>query len=322
MSEDASGSTVLSDIWAARLIQSTGNLYWSANGAAFDGDQSCIYRASKSSSPGEEIQLYAEPEAGNPTDLFEALTFAKVDDDFYGYFVANYPSMSQIKRIPLAGGPAVVLADSPATIGHGDLVTDGAFLCWADSEGIRSMPIGGGTVATLAAGQGFARLAVLGGTLYYIDGDAILSVPTGGGTPDNVVGTRLFPITALHVLEAQPTVALAERPESPGLPTVPDVALVWGRADGSVYGMARGQTTTYQEPTADTTVVSVYSTGARVLWSDLYNGPKGFACHVWMWYGGTTTTLYSTNSEISITDVLADDEAAYWTSTAVEKYTF
>ena len=38
-------------------------------------------------------------------------------------------------------------------------------------------------------------------------------------------------------------------------------------ADGAVYGMYLGEITTYQEPTADTTVVSVYSTGPRVPWS-------------------------------------------------------
>lgn len=101
---------------------------------------------------------------------------------------------------------------------------------------------------------------MLGGTLYYIDGNAIFSVPMGGGTPSFVLGTRLFPITALYVLAEQPPVALAERPGTPGPPVVPDVALVWGRADGAVFGMFRGETTTSQEPTADFTVVSVYST--------------------------------------------------------------
>jgi hypothetical protein len=322
MSDGASGPTTLSDTSPARLIQSTGNLYWSSNGAAFDGIQSFIFRASKSSSPGEEIQIYAEPEPSSDTDEFEALTFAKVNDEFYGYFVANYQGLSQIKRIPLAGGPAVVLAGSPATIGHGDLVTDGAFLCWADGEGIRSMPIGGGPVATLSAGQGFARLAVLGETVYFIDGKAILSVPAGGGTPSNVAGDRFSPITALHVLEVQPPVALAERLETPPVPIVQNVALVWGRADGAVCGMFPTGTATYQEPTVDTTVVSVFSTGTRILWSDVYNGPEGFACHVRMWSGGATTTLYSSPSEFSITDVLADEEAAYWTGLYVEKYTF
>jgi hypothetical protein len=328
MFNGASGPTQLSDTTPIRLVQSTGNLYWSSNPAVIEIRQTSklqvsaptIFRAAKSSQPGEEVPLYVEPDPSGETE-FWALTFAEVDDEFYGYFVANYEGVSQIKRIPLAGGPAVVLADSPATIGTGDLVTDGSFLCWADSGGIRSMPIGGGPVTTLAAATGFARLSVLGGTLYYIDRGAILGVPMGGGTPSYVVGDRFSginpPITALYVLAAPPPVALAE---PPGPPTVPDVALVWGRADGAVFGLFRGEPATYQEPTADTTVACVYSTGARVLWSDQYTGLEGTRYQVQMSYGGVTTTLSSEkNATLSDRDLLADEVAAYWTDVYVEK---
>ena len=56
-----------------------------------------IFRASKSSQPGEEVALYAEPGTGGEwtSSEFGALTFAKVDDEFYGYFVANYTDKSQ-----------------------------------------------------------------------------------------------------------------------------------------------------------------------------------------------------------------------------------
>jgi hypothetical protein len=80
---------------------------------------------------------------------------------------------------------------------------------------------------------------VLGETLYYIDGKSIFSVPTRGGTSTSVLGNRLIPITALYAYAVRP-VALVERPEVPGPPVVTDVALVWGRADGAVYGMLRG----------------------------------------------------------------------------------
>ena len=336
MSNGASGPTQLSDTTPTRLIESTGNLYWSSNpDVIFSAPQvlvsaPSVYRASKSSQPGEEVALYVEKDTAGE---FGALTFAKVDEEFYGYFVANYAGKSQIKRIPLGAvttsGQADILIDpAPATIGLGDLVTDGSFLYWADSEGIRSMPIGGGTPARLVAGTGLERLALLGGTLYYIEGNAIFSVPTAGGAPSFVLGTRLFPITALCVLEQQPTVALAERPGTPGPPTVPDVAVVWGRADGAVFGMFRGETTTYQEPAADTTVVSVYSTEGRVLWYQQASPGAGAAAgapQVRMSYQGATTTL-SSNAEnapaFSRLDVLADEAAAYWTWGYVQKYTF
>ncbi len=328
--DDASGWTQLSDTTPVRLIQSTGNLYWSSNPPVlFSAPEvqvsaPTIYRASKSSQPGEEVALYTEQGTGE----FGALTFARVDDEFYGYFVANYTVQgqiqSQIKRIPLGAvtqsGQAHVLLDpAPATIILGDLVTDGSFLCWADSEGIRSMPIGGGPVTMLAPVTEFAHLSVLGRTLYYIDGDTIYSVPTGGGTPSFVLGTRLFPITALCVLEEPPLAALAERPGMPGPPTVQNVVVVWGRADGGVFGMVRGRTTIYQEPSAGTSVSSVYSAGGRVLWSEQVSSG---AVQVLMSYGNVTTTLSSKPALYQNWDLMADEAAAYWAYGYVEKYTF
>lgn len=82
-----------------------------------------IFRASKSSQPGEEVALYTEPGTGGEwtSSEFGALTFAKVDDEFYGYFVANYTdksqTTSQIKRIPLG-------AVTPS--GHADVLLDPA----------------------------------------------------------------------------------------------------------------------------------------------------------------------------------------------------
>jgi hypothetical protein len=317
MSAAASGPTQLSNSTPTRLIQSTGNLYWSWNavGEVGPSERAIIFRASKSSRPGEEVSLYAETGVD-----FEALTFAEVGGEFYGYFVANYSNtgVSQIKRIPLAGGPAVVLANAPSPIGDSDLVTDGSFLYWADGEGIRSMPIGGGGITTLVAGTTFQHLSVFDGTLYYIAGNAILSVPTRGGTPSTVVGDQPSPITALHVYELQ----LAKRSERPGPPPSPrpGTAVVWGRNDGGVYSMfLGGKPTTIQEPHAHATVMSVYSDDTRTLWSnqDLEAGTGV----VRMAYGGATTTLSSGIPGL-VNDVLADDVAAYWTGAFVEKYTF
>lgn len=113
--DDASGPIQLSDTTPTRLIQSTGNLYWSSNpwvieiqhASKLNVPAPTIFRASKSSQPGEEVALYTEPGTGGEwtSSEFGALTFAKVDDQFYGYFVANYTdksqTTSQIKRIPL-----------------------------------------------------------------------------------------------------------------------------------------------------------------------------------------------------------------------------
>lgn len=326
----SSGPTQLSDTAPARLIQSTGNLYWSSNYADADGG-STIFRASKSSQPGDEVALYGETGTN-----FAELTFAKVDGEFYGYFIANYAgngvSWSQIKRIPLGSvtldGQATILANSPPQIGFSDLVTDGSFLYWVNVDGIGSMPVGGGgPVTTLVAGDGPGNLSVLGKTLYYVDGVAILSVPTGGGTPSTVVESpSTSSITALHVLTMpRPDKALAARVETPGLPIDPleDIVVVWGEFSGAVYGMVLGdgEITTYQEPTAATKVMSVYATDQRVLWSTMTDYPVN---QVRMSYGGDTVTLASTTGEQYVPnyEVLADEVAAYWTDFFVEKYTF
>jgi hypothetical protein len=219
-----------------------------------------------------------------------------------------------------------VLADAPAAIGSGDLVTDGARLCWADAEGIRSMPLGGGAITTLAAGTGFSRLAVYDGSVYYIDGATVRGVPASGGTVSTAV-TASGPITALWATQAPAEVALISRPlmQGPvaeGPPVFPGAEIFWGQADGSVHSIASGRTVEYQAPAADTTVTSVYSPQTRVLWADQYVGSQGFQCHVRMSAAGTTTSLYSDPSELYIRDVQADATAAYWPVIYVQKYIF
>lgn len=123
--DNASGPTQLSDTTPTRLIQSRGNLYWSSNPYVIEirdapnlqVNAPTFFRASKSSQPGQEVALYAEQGTGGE---FGALTLAKVDGEFYGYFVANYAAMSQIKRIPLGAvttsGNAHVLPTVPAEL--------------------------------------------------------------------------------------------------------------------------------------------------------------------------------------------------------------
>lgn len=325
--------TQLSDSEAQRLVQSTGNLYWTSTSGEVEGTALAIFRASKSSMPGQEIQIYSEPGAGD--NQLAALTFAKVGSDFYGYFAANYPGLSQIKRIPLAGGPAMVLATSPAPIGYGDLVTDGSFLCWADEEGIRSMPIGGGSVAALATGTGYARLAMFQSSLFYVSAEGIMTIPARGGTPATVV-TADSAVTALSVapvpleverageFRAQGQSASAEVEVNAGTAAFPDPEVFWGQGDGAVNSIARGKVVEYQASSAGLTVTSVTSTATGVVWADQFVGSpgQGYSCHVRMATGGSTTILYSVSAELNMKDVQADEVAAYWPDFFVYKYTF
>jgi hypothetical protein len=129
------------------LIASTGNLYWtSKTWSEFFPSVSTVWRASKGNVPGSEIALYQE--SGDDT-YFGDIVYAQVDGTYYGYFVATYYTTSgvtsQIKRVPLTGGEAVVIAQSPEgrarslQVGIGFLNDDYfkfKYLSWIDDGGV------------------------------------------------------------------------------------------------------------------------------------------------------------------------------------------
>ena len=180
-----------------RLVQSTGNLYWTED-QTLDGISHADVLPRLEGQPARPRAALYQEASSTPVD-FEAITYANVGGSFYGYFVANYPAQdeSKIMRVPLAGGAAVVLATSPAPIGDRDLLTDGSSLYWADAGGIRKMAIAGGTVQTLVPGVTFAHLGLDGPMLYYSSGNSIVRVPTRGGASTTVVTTASV-ITALY----------------------------------------------------------------------------------------------------------------------------
>jgi surface antigen len=242
------GAAALSYASPDRLIQSTGNLYWTSDQTTSGTSQADVYRASKGNTPGQETVLYEES-SSTPVN-FGAITYAEVAGTWYGYFVANYPSQdeSQIKRVPLAGGTAVVLATSPETIGNRDLVTDGSSLYWADAGGIRKMAIAGGTVQTLVSGALFAHLGLYGSWLYYSSGDDILGVPTSGGAVSTVV-TGASPITAIDISATY--------------------GIIWGEGNGSVFSLDGEIYGELQAPitVGNVTVTSVSAAGSYIIWA-------------------------------------------------------
>ena len=100
------------------LILSTGNLYFTSH----DASTASVWRTAQSSSPGQEILLYCEPGA-----TFGDIVYAQVDGIWWGYFFAT-AGVVTIKRVPLTGGAATVLAtltNIDAVNSHRNLVTDG-----------------------------------------------------------------------------------------------------------------------------------------------------------------------------------------------------
>jgi hypothetical protein len=256
-----------------RLVQSTGNLYWTTNEAtprlvaartatAVSGSQVSQYtytatldRASKSDlSP---IALYTETSSTKTS--FGALAYADVGT-WYGYFVANYPSLgySQIKRAPLAGGAAVTLATSPSMVDDRDLVTDGTSLFWTDRGGLRRMAIGGGTITALASGTDFSHLALDAGHVYYTSGSRVLEINKTGGVA-TVLGSSATTVTSLYVHVGSPSVAY------------------WGGQDATMYHttVGSGFVQTQQAPGGGvgTPLVSISEIGSGAMlygWTSPY----------------------------------------------------
>jgi surface antigen len=278
-------ATTLSYAQPDRLIQSTGNLYWTADQTVDGMSQADVYRASKSNEPGQELILYRES-ASTPVD-FEAITYANVAGTWYGYFVANYPSQdeSQIKRVPLTGGAAVVLATSPAAIGNRDLVTDGSSLYWADADGIRKMAITGGTVQTLVSGETFAHLGLDGAVLYYSSGNSILNVPASGGASTTVVSGSSA-ITAIY-------------------PPSSANGVLWGEANGSVYSFDGDIYYQLQAPVTGVSVTSVSVAGNYILWADCF--PQW--CQVDGNDGGSVVSVATSGIPV---DLQGDAGGWYW----------
>ena len=84
------------------LILSTGNLYFTYHDAA----TASVWRAAQTAVPGQEILLYSEPGV-----RFGDIVFANVGGVFWGYFFSDDGGGNvSIKRVPLTGGAATILA--------------------------------------------------------------------------------------------------------------------------------------------------------------------------------------------------------------------
>lgn len=291
--------TTLSYAQPDRLIQSTGNLYWTANQTQGGVSQADVFRASKGNQPGQESILYQESQSATSPVDFGAITYANVGGNWYGYFVANYPAdaESQIMRVSLAGGGGVVLATAPAAIGNRDLVTDGSFLYWADAAGIRKMAIAGGTVQTLVSGATFAHLGLDGAVLYYSSGNSILHISTAGGASTTVVSVPSA-ITAMYP------------------PSATNGNVYWAEANGSVALFPGPYDSVFQVQAASTgvSVTSVSVAGNYILWGERF--PEGFKVE-----GYDNGNISSVPTSGPSVDVQGDGGAWYWGDSDLEKFT-
>jgi hypothetical protein len=178
-----------------------------------------------------------------------------------------------ILQIPLSGAPPLQLAS--VTSESGNVVVTGSYVYWADfgsgvADGvIADVPIGGGTVTSLAIGQGDPYAVTADSTsLYWANlaecptpptcGSAIVSMPLAGGTP---------------------VVLASALTTSPEAMAVDSSNVYWGTSDGRVMMLPKGGGTPTQIAYYETNVVDLVVSGSFVYWAtnggDVIQTPTG-----------------------------------------------
>jgi len=174
-------SRIVAQRVADSMVLSTANIYFTSH----DTGGAQVFRTAQSATPGQEVELCHEPDC-----RFGDIVFAKVDDVFYGYFLALAGGVTTIRRIPLAPQPDQVaeiigppIAEIDIVSSHGNLVTDGSFLYWQSDTAINKMSVRGGAVSVLD-GTPLTRpatgLHLVGPNLIYAVGRVVYYVPVDG----------------------------------------------------------------------------------------------------------------------------------------------
>ena len=250
-SEPAPASGLVSMHKPDGLILSEGNIYFTSH----DASLATVWRTAQGSSPGQESVLYCEPNA-----IFGDIVFAQINGAFFGYFLATTKTGSPItiKRVPLTGGAATVLAtitNVDVANSHRNLVTDGVNLYWQDDQAVRKMPIGGGAVTvldTVTPNTPTAGLALQNDRIIYASVANIRFVHKNGDITSPLVrtiATASARVTALHAVsngvywgEQGGAVRLKVGPTVTTLPSAPGLVPTSISTNGFTAGAAQAWT--------------------------------------------------------------------------------
>ena len=187
----APAAAVVAGGFPTRLTQSTGNLYWTT----VRGDRAVVLRTSKLARPGQERQLLSVPAARY---RLGAITFARAGNSFRFWVVVNdrRTNRSAIRQF---AGPGPKTISSPEPIGTRDVVTDGRYLFWADTGGVRRVPVTGGTPATLFRGAGLRHVGIGSGRLYFSQHTQIFRTNLNGTGRTRLIPRTTGTVSAMHV---------------------------------------------------------------------------------------------------------------------------
>jgi len=243
-------SSALGQLVASRppdgLAVSTGNLYFTSHDAA----GATVWRTSQTSVPGQESVLFWEAGA-----RFGDIAFAQINGAFFGFFFAQKGNVVTIRRVPLTGGNAVVIAtvtDVDIVNTHQNLATDGVNVYWQDAGAIHKVPVGGGAIAVLDQTQANAPTAGIdlrNGVITYASVNDIRFVPVGGATTAPSVRTIAHASTTVTALSAGAS------------------GVFWGERNGAVRVKASGSATQTLPFPSTLMATSIASDGAAVAWT-------------------------------------------------------
>ncbi|MCY1138907.1 hypothetical protein OWR29_12935 [Actinoplanes sp. Pm04-4] len=221
-----------------RLVQSTGNLYWTA----VRGGRAVVFRTSKDGLPGQERAIYSVSAARY---RLGAVTYARAGTSFR-FWVAVTDRRTNRSWIRQFAGPGQRTIISPRPIGDRDLATNGRYLFWADTGGIRRVPAAGGTRRTIFAGAGLRHVGVGGNYLYFSQGKQIFRTDLNGGGRIKLIPRTTDTVTAMHVRNA---------------------TVYYGLRNGLVRSRTGLNPTVGWRSSPTSSVTSISHNGATIVWS-------------------------------------------------------
>lgn len=294
VAQDVTGTLTLASTQnAVSLAASNGNLYWTSN---FGGD-GFVWRAAKTNVPGNEVQLYTEHIPGGNVS-FGNIVFT-VTGGFFAYFDVTEQTASgtttTIKRVPLSGGAAEVVATVPSPPVKAMATDQTSAVFFIDQAGLRSLPLTGGGLTTLYQAPFLHQIALDPTHVYFAEQQVIRSVPKTGGAATAVVTPSEGTITALYVDASTAT-------------------MYWAVLDVQSMVLGSGTVNTLFPRGTGRNVYSIGWDGSRVLWSECLSSNLT-SCFVMAGSGFTETTIGGLGEDdIDMGDLQWDAASVFWPS--------